>query len=220
MQLLKSLPHYIRIFIQVYIKQNIDTFITYLKAFYWGVSIGKGATFVGIPKFRRPPGSIISIGKETRILSSFASNLHGLNRKSMITALTKNAHIKIGNNVGMSGVIIASAKSITIGDRVMIGANTTISDTDSHAINYQYRHPSYYGFTSKDFKEPIKTKEIIIEEDVFIGMNSLILKGAHIGKGSVIGAGSIVTGCIPPNVIAAGQPAKVIKEVEVLEEQN
>ncbi|AUS05835.1 DapH/DapD/GlmU-related protein [Pseudotamlana carrageenivorans] len=55
--------------------------------------------------------------------------------------------------------------------------------------------------------------KVVIEDDVFIGMHSLILKGAFIGKGSVIGAGSIVTGYIPPNVIAVGQPAKVVKNI-------
>ena len=71
--------------------------------------------------------------------------------------------------------------------------------------------------TNKYYNKIVKnvSKEIIIEDDVFIGMHSLILKGAQIGKGSVIGAGSIVTGKIPANVIAAGQPAKVIKELKV-----
>ena len=209
----KSFPHYFRIFRQVYVKQKSDTLLTYLKAFYWSVRLEKGGTFVGLPKFRRVPGSYITIGRNVRILSSFSSNFHGLNRRSMITTLSKKAKINIGNNVGMSGVIIVSAESITIGDRVLIGASTTISDTDSHALNYQYRHPKHFGFSDKNFIEPVITKEVIIEEDVFIGMNSLILKGAHIGSGSVIGAGSIVTGYIPSNVIAAGQPAKVIKKI-------
>ena len=211
---ISALPHYIRIIHQVYIKQKICTAITYMKAFYWQVKIGNGCTFVGLPIFNRPPGGVIQIGNNVRMLSSFSSNLHGLNRKCMLSALKRSAVLKIGNDVGLSGVIIASAKAITIGNRVMIGANTTISDTDSHAINYQFRHPKYFGIDNDSFLEPVKTKEIIIEDDVFIGMHSLILKGTHICRGSVIGAGSIVTGYIPPNVIAAGQPAKVIKEIK------
>ncbi|MFO7530004.1 MAG: hypothetical protein R6W86_14575 [Marinobacter sp.] len=53
----------------------------------------------------------------------------------------------------------------------------------------------------------------MIEDDVFIGMECLILKGAHIGAGSVIGARSVVTGAIPPGVIAAGSPAQVIRSL-------
>lgn len=215
---LNSFSHYFRIIRQVYFKQNIDTFLSYRKAFYWGVTLAKGGTFVGLPKFRRPPGSTIVIGKNVRMLSSFSSNLHGLNRKCMISSLTRNGKITIGNDVGLSGVIIACADKISIGNRAMIGANTTISDTDSHAINYQYRHPKNFGFDTKIFKEPVRTKEIIIEDDVFIGMHSLILKGSYIGKGSVIGAGSIVTGYIPPNTIAIGQPAKVIRTIKPIKE--
>lgn len=209
-----KLPHYFRIFRQVYIKQNIDTVLTYVKAKYWGVTIGKGSTFVGLPKFRKPPGSSIVIGNRLRALSSFSSNLHGLNRKTMFSALTRTSKITLGNNVGLSGVVIACADAITIGDRVMIGANTTISDTDSHAINYQYRHPKHFGFAEASFVEPVKTSPIVIEDDVFIGMHCLILKGTKIGKGSVIAAGSIVTGEIPENVIAGGKPAKVIRQIE------
>ncbi len=54
-------------------------------------------------------------------------------------------------------------------------------------------------------------KEIVIEDDVLIGMNSIILKGVHIGARSVIGAGSVVTKDIPADCIAAGNPARVIK---------
>lgn len=213
---LNSFSHYFRIIRQVYFKQNIDTFLSYRKAFYWGVTLAKGGTFVGIPKFRRPPGSTIKIGKNIRMLSSFSSNLHGLNRKCMISSLTRSGEISIGNDVGLSGVIIACASKIKIGDRVMIGANTTISDTDSHPINYQHRYPSYYGLDNSVLTQFTNTKEIIIEDDVFIGMHSLILKGSHIAKGSVIGAGSIVTGYIPPGVIAAGQPARILKHIEKL----
>jgi acetyltransferase-like isoleucine patch superfamily enzyme len=214
---INTLPHFIRIFRQLYIKEKIDTLFSYIKAAYWHINIGKGCSFVGIVKFRKPPGSNIIIGNNVRMLSSFSSNLHGLNRKCMISTLNKVASINIGNDVGLSGAIIASANAVKIGDRVMVGANTTISDTDSHAINYQYRHPEFFGLASKKFVEPVKTKEIIIENDVFIGMHCLILKGAHIGKGSVIGAGSIVTGYIPSNVIAVGQPAKVIKKISLKE---
>lgn len=213
--MMSKIPHYIRIIKQVYFEEKLSILLTYIKAKYWGVKLKRGGTFVGVPKFRKPPGAKISIAENIRMLSSFSANLHGLNRKCMITALTRKAIITIGSNVGLSGVIIACAEKISIGNRVLVGANTTISDTDSHSINFKYRHPKFFGINDKNFVEPVKTSEIVIEDDVFIGMHSLILKGAHIGKGSVIGAGSIVTGKIPPNVIAAGQPAKVIKEIKL-----
>ena len=58
------------------------------------------------------------------------------------------------------------------------------------------------------------SKKVVIEDNVFIGMNSLILKGVTVGENSIVGAGSIVTDDIPPNCIALGIPAKMIKKIE------
>lgn len=85
----------------------------------------------------------------------------------------------------------------------MIGSGVLITDSDAHPI-----HPQ-----DRDINSKIKTSPINIEDEVFIGARSIILKGVTIGKGSVIGAGSVVTKSIPPMVIAAGNPAKIITEI-------
>jgi galactoside O-acetyltransferase len=54
---------------------------------------------------------------------------------------------------------------------------------------------------------------VIIEDDVFIGTQVMILKGTRIGKGSVVGAGSVVAGEIPPQVLVAGNPAQVLRQL-------
>ncbi len=116
--------------------------------------------------------------------------------------------LKIGAGFAMSGGVICAAKSITIGDRVTVGANTTIVDTDFHPLNPQIRNVRPQG---------AKTAPVIIEADVFIGMNCLILKGVTIGSGSVIGAGSVVTRDVPAGVIAAGNPARVVGPIKKAE---
>jgi len=58
-----------------------------------------------------------------------------------------------------------------------------------------------------------KIAPVVIEDDVFIGMNCLVLKGVTLGRGCVVGAGSVVTRDVPPGMVAAGNPAKVIGEV-------
>ena len=63
-------------------------------------------------------------------------------------------------------------------------------------------------------RPPIPNEPVIIGDHVWIGMNSLIMKGVTIGAGSVIAAGSVVTGHIPPLSVAAGIPAKVIASLE------
>ena len=107
----------------------------------------------------------------------------------------------------MTGGSICVAQKVTIGDNVTVGANCTIADTDFHPLNAQHRsqHP-----------QEGNTSPILIEDDVFIGMNCLILKGITIGCGSVVGAGSVVTRDVPPHVVVAGNPARVLKELSLI----
>jgi virginiamycin A acetyltransferase len=68
------------------------------------------------------------------------------------------------------------------------------------------------NFFSKNFKDDVTSKgDVIIEEDVWIGSNSVILSGVNVGRGAVIAAGSIVNKDIPPYAIVGGVPAKIIK---------
>ncbi len=204
-----SLPHFTRIALQQS-KQRIDVILSYIAAWWWKVEIGKSCTFVGKIYFRRTPRSVIRIGNKSRFLSSFSSNLHGLNRHCMLTTLRYGACINIGSYVGMSGTVIAAATSVTIGNRVFCGANTTITDTDSHSLDFRDRVPEVFGTKGDDWIEPVGVGPIVIEDDVFLGMNVVVLKGVTIGRGTVVAAGSIVTNNLPSYVIAAGQPAKVV----------
>jgi acetyltransferase-like isoleucine patch superfamily enzyme len=104
----------------------------------------------------------------------------------------------------MTGGSVVAALSIVIGDRVLVGANSVITDTDFHALDPEDRGSVH---------EKAASAPVVIGNDVFIGMNSLILKGVSIGRGSVIGAGSVVTGDVPERAIAAGNPARVIGRI-------
>lgn len=207
-----SAPHFFRIVVQQ-ARQILDTFFSYFFALWWRVRIGKKNTFIGVPKFRRAPKGRIEIGHRCRFLSVFGANLHGLNRPCMLSVLRYGAQIRIADDVGMSGTVVAAATKISIGNRVMCGANTTITDTDSHSLNYKYRHPHFYGIDTASFSEPVSTDEIVIEDDVFLGMNVIVLKGVTIGQGTVVGAGSVVAKSLPAGVIAVGQPAKQIAKL-------
>lgn len=84
-----------------------------------------------------------------------------------------------------------------------IGFNVTIVDSDFHGV----------GINDRSDPSKVKTAKVIIGHNVFIGSNVLILKGVEIGDNSVVGAGSVVTKSCPPNVVIAGNPAKVIKQL-------
>ncbi|MBN2858625.1 MAG: acyltransferase [Candidatus Delongbacteria bacterium] len=170
-----------------------------------GIKYGKGIKFYGLPVVVRMIGSKISIGKNCSFRSDFTSNLVGVNRKCIITTLRRGAEVKIGSGSGFSGTVIAAAGNIKIGKNVLCGANTTITDYDWHGIAPDKRNNS---------ADP---KPVVIENNVWLGLNSVVLKGVTIGRNSVIGANSVVTKDIPDNVIAAGNPCRVIKEIKEVE---
>jgi acetyltransferase-like isoleucine patch superfamily enzyme len=167
------------------------------------VNYKKNLILKGIPIIFNSTGAKLEIGNNVTINSSFLSNLVGLFQRTIIVTRSAGAKIIIGNNVGISGATIYARNSIIIGDNTLIGGNTKIIDNDFHPIEPEIRRKTPH--------EQMKVKPIEIGENVFIGCNSLILKGAKIGNNSVIGAGSVVIGDIPENCIAAGNPAKVIR---------
>ena len=113
-----------------------------------------------------------------------------------------NAQIRIGDNVGMSSTRIWIHEGLTIGNNVKIGGGVLLIDTDCHPFDYSVRRNSNEGTCSAP---------IVIEDDVWIGAQSIVLKGVTIGARTIIGAGSVVTKSIPSDCIAAGNPCKVKK---------
>lgn len=140
------------------------------------------------------------------LASSFLSNMIGLWQRSVIIA-RNGGRIQIGDDVSISGVTIYAFKHIEIGDHTIIGANTKIFDSDFHPIDPQIR------LVDEDDKVHTAMKETVIGKNVFIECNVLILKGVHIGNNSVIGAGSVVSKDVPPDCIAAGNPATIMKRL-------
>ncbi len=169
-----------------------------------GVAWGRGWMIYGRPLIQRHAGSVITIGRGLNMRNWFGSNPLGVNHRSILATWTAEARIEIGDDVGMTGATVVAQTAVRIGSRAFLGANCTVCDTDFHPLRPDARY--------QDPTEGV-SRPIVIEDDVFVGMSALILKGSHIGRGSVIGAGSVVSGDIPPGVIAAGNPAQVIRPV-------
>lgn len=167
------------------------------------MQIGAGWQCYGLPIIQKHRDSIIQIGARMSLRSSVDSNPLGVNHPVIISTRRANAMLSIGDDFGMTGGSLVVDEQMTIGHRVWVGANTIIADTDFHPIDPERRQ-----------RDPLnaKTAPITIGDDVFIGMNVLILKGVTIGARSVIGAGSVVTRDVPSNSIVAGNPARIIKE--------
>jgi len=116
---------------------------------------------------------------------------------------TSEAVIEIGKNTATSNnVSMVCCQKITIGSNCRIGDMVSIVDADFHEIN-----PSTRG-NSAGVIAPV-----LIADNVWLGSRVMVLKGVSIGENSVIAAGAVVVKNIPPNVIAAGVPAKVIRSI-------
>ena len=109
----------------------------------------------------------------------------------------------MGDDCGLSGAVIGAAERIVLGDRVMVGANATITDTDWHPLDPEARSGGGLGDSAP----------IVIEDDVWIGLNVTVLKGVTIGKGTTVAANSVVVQSLPPGALAAGAPARPVKTI-------
>jgi acetyltransferase-like isoleucine patch superfamily enzyme len=160
---------------------------------------------IGAPIIEIFPDSSISLGTDVSIISASFATALGVNHPVVLRTLRPGAQIKIGDHVGISGGSICAARLIEIGEESMLGANVTIADTDFHSLG---------PHRSAGHDDPsIAAADVIIGKRVFIGTNSVILKGVSIGDNAVIGAGSIVVKNVPANTIAAGNPCRVIREL-------
>jgi acetyltransferase-like isoleucine patch superfamily enzyme len=106
------------------------------------------------------------------------------------------AILEIGSGYSNNDVEITCFNRIRIGKEVAISKGVIIRDSDNHKISNR----------DSDISKPIE-----IGDHVWIGLRAIILKGVKIGSGSIIAAGAVVTHDIPPNSLAAGIPARVIK---------
>ncbi|PIP78539.1 MAG: transferase [Ignavibacteria bacterium CG22_combo_CG10-13_8_21_14_all_37_15] len=166
------------------------------KLLLFGITGAKHSNFYGQTYIYKANNSFIKLGNRLTFRSYPNSNLIGINRNCSLSTLRFNSQIVIGDYCGLSGTVIGAFTKIELGKGVMCGANTLITDSDWHI----------------DDPRSGVCKPITIEDNVWLGEGVKVLKGVTIGKNSVIGAGSIVTKSIPANVIAAGNPCRIIKQ--------
>lgn len=111
-------------------------------------------------------------------------------------------HVHFGNNVYANfNLTLVDDTDIYVGDKVMFGPNVTVA-TAGHPIDPELR------YQAMQYNIPVH-----IGENVWIGANAVVLPGVTIGDNSVIGAGSVVTKDIPANVVAVGNPCRVLREI-------
>ncbi|MBW2175857.1 MAG: acyltransferase [Deltaproteobacteria bacterium] len=159
-------------------------------------SLGRGCTFMK-PWHVEIFGGPIHIGEFATIIASADKKV----RISVWPGSPEKGAVHIGN-YGMlcPGVRISSADEIRIGDSCMFANNAYITDSDWHDIYNRV-------ITGR-------TAPVHIADNVWIGDSVIVCKGVSIGANSIVGAGAVVTGNIPANAIAAGNPARVVKRLD------
>jgi len=168
--------------------------------------LGKGIKVYGRPILDVRGKCTISIGDNVTIDSRNVGYFGSMFGPVKLFADIDGASISIGANTFIHGSCLHAYNRIDIGENCLIAANTQIVDSDGHD-----------PFPSRP-EDRLKVKPtgipIVIEDNVWIGMNCIILKGVHVGTGAVVGAGSVVRHDVPAYCLASGNPATVIKRVD------
>jgi acetyltransferase-like isoleucine patch superfamily enzyme len=143
-------------------------------------------------------GPNISIGKYDVFVAAdgYKTNLSSIKTGAVEGTITIGDYVLI-----MNGVRISSASSITIGDGCMLGNHCYITDADWHDIHDRTSTPG-------------GTAPIVLDRGAWIGDSAIVCKGVRVGENSIVGAGAVVTKDVPPNVIVAGNPARVVKKLD------
>jgi acetyltransferase-like isoleucine patch superfamily enzyme len=134
-------------------------------------------------------------------------------------ALGKEGRATVGDFTLMNGALVMAEELIEIGSHCLISWNVGIADSDFHPIEPAQRLIDAQAlapyYKDRPPRPPIRTAPVRIADNVWIGMNAVILKGVTIGENSVVAAGSVVSKSVAPKTVVAGNPAVVVKELAV-----
>lgn len=121
--------------------------------------------------------------------------------------------VEVGDDSILAGVVFMCAENVRIGKRVVISYNVTVADSDFHPRDPELRKLDAIANApqgDKSLRPAITSKPVIIEDNVWIGIGAIILKGVRLGRGARIGAGAVVTKDVPEGVTVVGNPARVL----------
>ncbi len=155
------------------------------------VALGPRVRVFGRPVIRNR--GTLRVGDRVRLVSTIAT---------LEIDVGPDGILEIGDRVFINyGCSIGATERIRIGSNCSIGTHVIMIDNDFHRLEPERRN------------ELPSSKPIVLEENVWLGARVIVLRGVTIGAHSVVGAGSVVSRDIPPRVVAAGVPAKVLRAI-------
>ena len=163
-----------------------------------GVQVGSGTRVVW-RRVGRVSGNRLTVGAGSIVLANIRFEESG-------------GSIAIGDRCFIGKSDLVCYRSIEIGNDVIMSWGVTITDHDSHSLDWQQRKndvPEWHK-GRKDWTH-VAHAAVTIKDKAWIGFNASILKGVTIGEGAVVGAGSVVTRDVAPYSVVAGNPARLIR---------
>jgi acetyltransferase-like isoleucine patch superfamily enzyme len=166
------------------------------------------------------------VGQSTRLLP--ASHINAPTREQIsigdychimgeVLVITTQGHCSIGHHCSLGlGSRIWTQESITIGNFVLMAHNVDIHDNNSHSLDWRDRREDAINVFERNRgldTSKVTAAAVVIEDDVWIGAKSTILKGVRIGRGAVVAAASVVTRDVDPFTLVAGNPAREIRKL-------
>ena len=131
-------------------------------------------------------------------------------------SIGRDASAVVGDFTLLNGALIMAEERIEICSHCLVSWNVGIADSDFHPLAPAQRLIDAKAlapfYKDRPPRPKLETRPVIIGDNVWIGMHSLILKGVTIGENSVVAAGAIVTKSVPANCVVAGNPAAVVKK--------
>lgn len=188
--------------------RGVNYFLSYyyFLIFSWcgNVSIGKNLVVKGVPIIDIDSMSKLIVGDDVMLNSQNLDYHVNMFSPVKLFADRRDAVIKIGDKTRIHGSCIHAYERIEIGSNCLIAANCQIFDGSGHDLSFDC--------VENRIKTKGASRPICIGNNVWLGTGVIVLPGVVIGDGSVIGANSVVSKNIPSMVLAAGNPAVVIKE--------
>lgn len=151
----------------------------------------------------RDPG--LTLGKKVRVYTWTTFNVE------------PSGAIEVGEDSVLVGAIFMCVERISIGKRVVVSYNVTIADSDFHPRDPKLRKQDAIANApqgDRTHRPPILARPVVIEDDVWIGIGAIVLKGVRIGKGARLGAGAVVTSDVPAGASVIGNPAQIVTRPE------
>jgi acetyltransferase-like isoleucine patch superfamily enzyme len=132
-------------------------------------------------------------------------------------AIGKQGRCTVGDFTLMNGALVMAEELIEIGSYCLISWNVGIADSDFHPIDPAQRRLDALAlapfYKERPPRPPIRTAPVRIADNVWIGMNAVILKGVTIGENCIVAAGSVVSKSVAPNTVVAGNPAIIVRQL-------